>query len=545
VFLGYYTAASGAGTQYYNAAGTRTFTGNWATADEITIYANWRTKNSGATLSSILTTPTNWTLATGDGSEATPFFLSGTFNVANGKTTFVAGDVALAAGSEYAAVVIATGSSLVVGANTVVIHVTSEDGANENYFSVTVTRAGTPSQPTLPPVDSDSGGGSTGGGGTTTPATPIVNIPTGDSTVVVPIQQEGETVTLVLTTEKVEEIIDSAQDGKAVLNLSTIAGATEAVLPTAALEQLADADLDVEIRLPQGTIVLDAAAAASAAEQADGADITVSLEILGVSDLSPEQRSAVRGSDVIFDITISSGDKQITNFDGTITVTVPYNGPLPAAVWYLNSAGQLIRIPSTYNAANRTVTFTTTHLSFYVVGLDTAALTPSSWAKDAVEQAIKLGLVPSHLQMYYQRDLNRVEFAALAVRLYENITGGPITEFGTFIDTDDINVLKLAGLGIVQGDGTGRYGPNGVFTREMSITLMYNMMVQLGYEFEFATPAFGDAASIADWAVEAIGSLQNTGVVQGDGVNFNPKLIFTREMGIMTLINFLDFIAKQ
>jgi hypothetical protein len=71
-------------------------------------------------------------------------------------------------------------------------------------------------------------------------------------------------------------------------------------------------------------------------------------------------------------VTGTAGAQQITNFDGTLTVSVPYNGPLPATVWYLNNTGELEVIESSYNPATKTVTFTTDHLSRYIIGLDTA-----------------------------------------------------------------------------------------------------------------------------------------------------------------------------
>ena len=102
--------------------------------------------------------------------------------------------------------------------------------------------------------------------------------------------------------------------------------------------------------------------------------------------------------------------------------------------------------------------------------------------------------------------------------------------------------MKLAGLGIVRGDGTGNYLPYDVWTREMAITLMYNMMVQLGYEFEPADPNFYDADNITHWALEAVGALQKAGVIQGDASGFNPKDVFTREMGIVLIMNFLEYL---
>jgi hypothetical protein len=190
----------------------------------------------------------------------------------------------------------------------------------------------------------------------------------------VDVTRSSETVTVSLPTSKVNELVDSATDNKASIDVSTVRGVTDAQMTSTALTRLADEGLDLEVKLPQGTITLDNGALSSLIEQA-GADVTISLDLAGVSDLTPAQRSAVRGSDLIFDITISSGTQKITNFDGSLTITVPYRGPLPAAAWYLNDDGELERLESTYDPATRTVTFTTSHLSFYVIGHDEEAET--------------------------------------------------------------------------------------------------------------------------------------------------------------------------
>ena len=153
--------------------------------------------------------------------------------------------------------------------------------------------------------------------------------------------------------------------------------------------------------------------------------------------------------------------------------------------------------------------------------------------------------MPQSLRGNYQADILRYEFCALAVGLYEHLSGKPIEARGSFDDTDDINVQKLAGLGIVKGDGTGKFNPDGIFSREMAITLMYNMMIQLGYTFEDAVPDFADADAISPWAAEAIGALQKAGIIQGDGTNFKPKEDYTREMGIVTVMRFLETLTDS
>ena len=204
--------------------------------------------------------------------------------------------------------------------------------------------------------------------------------------------------------------------------------------------------------------------------------------------------------------------------------------------------------PETTDTTTTTETSETSFLAYFEPTPPAAppvsdADTPSDWAKAAVEQARKLGLVPEHLDGSWRRWLNRAEFAAFAVLLYEHLDGRAITAWSLFDDTTDVNVEKLAGLGIVKGDGTGKFNPDGNFSREMALTLMYNIMIKLGYYLPSAEPNFSDADSISPWAREAIGALQRAGIIKGDGTRFNAQETFSREMGVVTMAQILEWVG--
>jgi sensor domain CHASE-containing protein len=75
-------------------------------------------------------------------------------------------------------------------------------------------------------------------------------------------------------------------------------------------------------------------------------------------------------------------------------------------------------------------------------------------------------------------------------------------------------------------------------SRQQTLTLFYNMVVEMGYPFEAAEPSFEDADSIADWAYDAIGALQGANIIGGDGANFNPKGNMTRQAAIVAALRF-------
>lgn len=171
--------------------------------------------------------------------------------------------------------------------------------------------------------------------------------------------------------------------------------------------------------------------------------------------------------------------------------------------------------------------------------LDTA----STWAQDSIIEAVGLGLVPQNLQDQYAQAATRAEFAALAVALYETVTGREITERTTFDDTSDINVQKMAGLGVVQGVGGGNFNPCGTITREQAAVLLARLANAIGQPLPEAAPTFADNAQLSSWAVDGVGQIQAAGIMTGVGDNtFVPHGSYTREASIITILRLFDFL---
>ena len=169
---------------------------------------------------------------------------------------------------------------------------------------------------------------------------------------------------------------------------------------------------------------------------------------------------------------------------------------------------------------------------------------PSPWATEHVTRAIELSLVPQNLQSNYTQATTRAEFTALAVALYETVTGTEITGRMEFNDTDDVNVQKMAYLGVVQGVGRGNFAPNAGLTREQAAVMLVRLADAIGQPFPPSAPTFADNAQMSSWAIEAIGQMQASGIMGGVGSNrFDPQGAYTREQSIITvlrLFNILD-----
>ena len=172
---------------------------------------------------------------------------------------------------------------------------------------------------------------------------------------------------------------------------------------------------------------------------------------------------------------------------------------------------------------------------------------PSTWAAELVNAAIAADLVPQTLRTKYTQPTTRAEFAALAVTLYENVTGKEIatTRSLPFTDTTDINAIKAAAIGVTTGTGDGTtFSPDLALTREQAATMLSRLAEALEKPLPDETATFADVASVSTWAVEAVGQMQTTGVMGGVGENkFAPKEAYTREQSIMTIMRLYEIVS--
>ena len=170
---------------------------------------------------------------------------------------------------------------------------------------------------------------------------------------------------------------------------------------------------------------------------------------------------------------------------------------------------------------------------------------PSGWAQDAVDRADRLGLLPAAFRSGFTRATTRAEFTAIAVTLYEHLRG-EITGRKTFSDTTDLSVEKAAYLDIVRGVSDDMFVPDRKLTREEAATMLSRLAVALGNPLPQMAATFADMSSVSDWAIDAVGQMQTTGIMTGGGGNlFDPKDDYTIQQSIMTIIRMLDFVNEE
>ncbi|MEG0442040.1 MAG: S-layer homology domain-containing protein, partial [Oscillospiraceae bacterium] len=242
------------------------------------------------------------------------------------------------------------------------------------------------------------------GGGTVTPPVPKPEPPktdpgTGNTEVSVPVKPvtKGDTSSATVPEKSVSDAIAAAEKeaaktgGSSSVTISVDApkGAktVETTLPSKSLSAVADGKTEgLKISTPVADLSFDSEALKNIAGMA-GKDVKISATQVDTTALTDAQKSQV-GDAPVFDFTVTSGDKTISNFNGgTATVSVPYTpkegeNPEFVTVWLLDDAGKLIPIEASYKDGK--IAFETGHFSRYAIGYLPFTDVKADWAYESI-----------------------------------------------------------------------------------------------------------------------------------------------------------------
>lgn len=174
----------------------------------------------------------------------------------------------------------------------------------------------------------------------------------------------------------------------------------------------------------------------------------------------------------------------------------------------------------------------------------------STWAQDTVNQAAQQGFVPAGtLGDDYTQNITRAQFSAIAVQVYEQITGDVIAYASTdFKDSKgDTAVAKAYTLGILTGYNYGdsqaeiSVGPNDPITREQAAVMLARLGERLGLNITSNIINMPFTDEIASWAGGSVQGLYNHGIMTGISANtFGAKNPYTIEQSLVTMIRLAD-----
>jgi hypothetical protein len=186
--------------------------------------------------------------------------------------------------------------------------------------------------------------------------------------------------------------------------------------------------------------------------------------------------------------------------------------------------------------------------------LDDATL--SDWAVMPVSNAVSWGIVPEHLMSDFNLPITRTEFADLVITTYSIFMGGVIgsddvpalereiaERIPGFTDTNNLNVMIAAYLGLITGVGDGRFDPYSTLTREQAAAVLSRLVdIVLTLQPRTEPPIiFEDAEFVSEWAVDAVEKVQIMGIMGGVSNSiFAPQANYTREQSIVTMMRVFD-----
>ena len=383
-----------------------------------------------------------------------------------------------------------------LGADTNAVYITGNDTTivKADYASGTTFKV----YPvfTLTSPGGGGGGGSSSGADKVTVEEPATS--GGITTVEVKVESKtsGTTTTATVSQKDMDKAVDSAVKAaekagtapklEVKVNTSDKTTAVNVDLPVKSLETLAKAEgATLSITSDVADIALDSASTKALAEQATGG--TVSLSVKPAASLNSAQKETVKDATVI-DVSVTSGGKQITSFGGgVLAISVKYALPDGVAaadvqVFYLTDGGALQAHKTSY--AGGKVTFTTTHLSKYVIGTKDMAgvsfddVVIGSYYYDAVAWAARNNITAGITATMFGPDQSCTRAQIVTFLWRAAGSPEPAAKANPFADVADgayyyKAVLWAVEKGITAGTSETTFSPDKTCTRAEAVTFLY------------------------------------------------------------------------
>ncbi|HWR61448.1 MAG TPA: S-layer homology domain-containing protein, partial [Clostridia bacterium] len=302
-------------------------------------------------------------------------------------------------------------------------------------------------------------------------------------------------------------------------------------------------------------ITFDAKVLSAISEQAAG-EVKITVAKADASSLSEADRQKI-GDRPVFDFRVTGGDKTISQFGGTVTVSVPYTPKEgedinAIVIYYINSKGEAEAVPGCrYDAATGRVIFETDHFSTYAVGYNKISFKDVDQASpyaEAVTFIAARGITGGTGNGNFSPGgtLTRGEFMVMLMRAY-NISPdtSPADNFADAGSTWYTGYLSAAKrLGISNGVGGNLFAPERKITKQELYTLLYNSLKAIDKLPEGDsgknTSVFSDKADIASWAKDAVSLFVKAGIIETGEGKLSPAGKATRAEMATIMYNLLS-----
>ena len=159
----------------------------------------------------------------------------------------------------------------------------------------------------------------------------------------------------------------------------------------------------------------------------------------------------------------------------------------------------------------------------------------SEWAIEEIQKARITDIADYSMLCDYGKDITRLEFCRLAVKVTQKRMEQAITN--SFSDTGNIWVVdKAYSLGIVNGVSETEFAPNEAITREELAVMLSRIPEIAAFELQPADlSGFEDCEQISPWAYGAVGAMVGADIICGvSETRLDPKAAVSREEAIVT-----------
>ena len=269
--------------------------------------------------------------------------------------------------------------------------------------------------------------------------------------------------------------------------------------------------------------------------------MTFSFETVSGSALTDSQK-AVLGSQAstatVVDVSVYVGSVKTNTFgDGKITVSVPYTlksgeNADSITVWFVKDDGTIEPKNGTY--ANDKVTFTTEHLSQYlIVCFPFTDVAENAWYYGNVAYAYNNGMFAGTSATTFSPEaaMTRQMIWMVLARMDGKAPA-------------DMDKARTWAVENRISDGTN---PTNAITREQMATILFRYAQYKGYghiQGSMDIRKFSDYPSISDYALPALCWSVNAGLIQGSGNNLIPAGSATRAQVAAILQRFSRNVTK-
>lgn len=174
----------------------------------------------------------------------------------------------------------------------------------------------------------------------------------------------------------------------------------------------------------------------------------------------------------------------------------------------------------------------------------------SGWAVPEMNEAANLGIIPDSIKDKLSSPITREEFAEVAVKFYELITGNKAEPHPTktFKDTNNPEILKAYNLKITYGAGDGTiFEPKNILIRQQMAVMITRTLKACDPDFIIdaaGQPDFLDQKDFLGSFIPSAKFMAKYKITVGDGKgHFNPNENCSREQAIAFLVRSYSFLT--